>query len=254
MPLMQPEKASSDDSIEQISALDPDLFIVVGYGEILRSKLLEVPSVAAINIHTSLLPKYRGAAPIQRAIMAGERVMGITIMKMNAKMDAGEIVSQGSAEIGQDWLFPDVEAKLCTLAKEEIMKCVEKAAKGEVQSVAQSEGKISLAPKIQANDRELDFSKSAIALHNQIRALVPKPAACCTIGIDGKMVVTKIFRSSFSEGEGGVGQVVHFSKNGLVIGCQEGLLTILELQLEGKKRCTIDQFFAGYGSKTISLT
>ena len=256
IPLFQPEKASDSEFVDKIKEFDADLFVVVGYGEIMSQPLLDVPRLAAVNIHTSLLPKYRGAAPIQRAIMAGEKRMGITVMKMNAKMDAGEMIAQASSEIPDDWLFSDIESELNSLAKNQIVKTIADFKKGSVDLKEQDLEKVTSAPKIQTVDCFLDFKGNAVELHNQVRALSPRPAAFGEIEVEGgKRIRMKVFKSGVCHCKPNLdpGMVVEFTKERLLVACGEGSLEIYEVQLEGKGRVSVGQFFAGYGKKLFSF-
>ncbi|MDN3504753.1 MAG: methionyl-tRNA formyltransferase [Rhabdochlamydiaceae bacterium] len=255
LPLFQPEKASAPEFINEISHFHADLFVVVGYGEILSQALLDVPKLASVNIHTSLLPKYRGAAPIQRAIMAGEKVMGITVMKMNAQMDAGEMIAQASSDIPDDWLFSDIENELNLLAKNQIVQTIADFEEGVVEYQEQDLSKVTSAPKIQTEDCFLDFKGRAIDLHNQVRALSPRPAAFGEIEVDGKRLRMKIFKSGVCQDDSNLppGEVVELTKERLLVACGEGGLEIFELQLEGKGKVDVKQFFAGYAKKIFSF-
>ena len=254
VPLIQKEKASDAEAVLEISALNPDLFIVVGFGEILKPNLLAVPKIAAINIHTSLLPKYRGAAPIQRAIMAGEEVMGITVIKMNPVMDAGEMIGRASATIPASWDFPDVERKLIELVKEEIIHVVERFKEGRVEAEAQNNEGVTLAPKILPEDSIIDWSRPAKEIVNQIRALTPKPAAASQIEIGSESKRVKIYKASLSEQEGGApGEIIEWTKSSLVIQAGSNSVKILELQIEGKGRILPHEFYAGNHGKRIKF-
>lgn len=250
IPLLQPEKASSPHFIEELSPFAPDLFVVVGYGEIMSGDLLAVPRVAPINIHTSLLPAYRGAAPIQRAIMAGETRLGITVMEMNKKMDAGAILAQASCEVDEEAIFPEVEEALISLAQDKIIQLVERVEKeGVIEGQAQDLSRVSIAPKIAPEDCLLNFNGDARDLHNQVRALSPKPAAYALVRLDGVEFRMKVYRTSYingDEADGEVGAIRSFSKQGLEVQCARGSLVIKEVQLEGKKRMGIDAFYAGF--------
>ncbi|MCF7806763.1 MAG: methionyl-tRNA formyltransferase [Simkaniaceae bacterium] len=253
IPLFQPEKASTLETISALKSLNPDLFIVVGYGEILSEELLRVPRLYPINIHTSLLPKYRGAAPIQRAIMAGEAQMGITIMQMNPEMDAGAILSQSSCHISEDLTFPDIERMLNQLAKTEVVKVIEECKRDALKPRSQDLTEVTKAPKIKPEDSRLDLRQAAPDLHHRIRALTPKPATYLDAEIDGVKTRIKIYLSKIHDRfiQEVPGKILEFSKKSLIIACGHGALSILALQLEGKKRVDVPQFYAGFSQKKL---
>lgn len=254
IPLIQEEKASSEEGIKKIAALDPDLFIVVGFGEILKPPLLALPKKGAINIHTSLLPKYRGAAPIQRAIMAGETHMGITIIKMNPVMDAGEMLARVGADIPKEWDFPVIEEKLIALAKEEIIKVIHQVKEGKIAMISQDISEITLAPKILPEDTLIDWHKPAEEIVDLIRALTPKPCASASLLLGDETKRVKIYKAhlaSIEEGAASPGEVVEWTKEKCLVKAGNGAVSLLELQMEGRSRILAKELFAGYFGKKL---
>ena len=253
IPILQFEKTSIPACINALKELNPDLFIVIGFGEILKPEILSIPHLGAVNIHVSLLPKYRGAAPIARAIMAGEKRMGVTIMKMNPVMDAGGIISQASYDMPETWDFPDIERKICELAKTEIVKVLRQFKNGEVHTIEQDVSEVTMAPKIKPDDCHIDWSWDAKKVCNLVRALTPRPAAVTMVELAGINKKMKVYKAKCVEGSGEPGAVIVWTKSQLVVAAGNGAVEICELQLEGKGRITSAQFYAGHGGKSLKF-
>lgn len=242
IPLFQPEKASAPEFADTLKGFDADLFIVVAYGEIIKQHLLDMPKIGCINVHASLLPKYRGAAPIQRCIMAGERESGITIMHMVKKMDAGDIVLQKRVGIGPEMTAGELMEALTELGKEALTETLALAKAGPLPATAQDSEKVTMAPKLELEDGQLVWERSAEELHNQIRGVTPSPGAWCFVTIRGEKKRLKILKAR-----------VATSQEGWVIPCGAGSLELLEVQLEGKRRMEAGEFLRGIGSEKISF-
>lgn len=244
IPIFQPTKASSELE-EVITSFSPDFYVVVGYGEILRQNLLKIPKKAPINIHTSLLPTYRGAAPIQRAMMAGEDVMGITVMKMNSKMDAGEILLQNLTNIGLELVFDEVEKKLIELSKESILKVLMNFEFYEKNAKEQDLSKISHAPKIEIEDCHISYEGKAQHVQRKIMAFSAKPGAFLTAKIGNITKRIKILEAVHSSKNFKKGFFT-FEDGEMILGCSDGGLKILKLQPEGKNSMSYKDFFNGH--------
>lgn len=243
--LFQPEKASAPDFISVLKEKHPDFFVVVGYGEILKQSLLDVPKFCPINIHTSLLPSYRGAAPIQRAMMAAEKVMGITVMKMNAKMDAGEILLQKSCDIPILDTFLTVENKLIKLSKEAILEVLRDYSHYNAHAKVQNLSLVSHAPKIEQDDCLINLSNNSLKIQRQIMALSPKPGAFMEVEIAGQKKRIKILSAEISTVKGA--RFSLFTQDGkLFFECNEGSIQVVELQLEGKSATSAKDFLNGH--------
>jgi methionyl-tRNA formyltransferase len=246
IPLFQPTKASTDPFAEQLKALNPDVFIVVAYGEIIKENLLKVPSKMCINIHGSILPKYRGAAPIQRALMAGERETGITIIEMVLQMDAGDILGIEKIKIGAETNFAELSERLCQISGPLVQKVLEQIERGAIQKTPQNHAEATFAPKINFEDRIIHWEKSAEELHNQIRALSPDPGALCTVEVKGQKKTLSIKKAKENLNlSGAPGQTMVYQKNEWIVACGSGAISLLEIQLEGKKAMKIDEFIRG---------
>jgi len=246
LPVFQPEKASAPEFAEILKAFDADLFVVVAYGEIIKKNLLEMPKLGCINIHASLLPKFRGAAPIQRSLMAGEKKTGITIIEMAPQMDAGDILAIEEILIPEEMTFGELEGKLCDLSVKLLFKVIRQFEENKVIKTPQDHTLATLAPKITLEDEKIDWHKSAEMICNQVRALSPSPGAWTQvlIGLESKRL--KIKKAiAMEEMSGDPGAILRFGKEGWVIGCGKGALRLIEVQLEGKKAMSAEECIRG---------
>lgn len=241
----QPEKVSSVDFAETLKSFNADIFVVVAYGEILKQHVLDTPKLGCINIHASLLPKYRGAAPIQQSIIHGEQETGITIMHMVKKMDAGDMIYQSPVSITPNMTYGELEKKLCEEGCRSISHVLNLFEKDNVKSVPQNEELVTFAPKIELEDCEIDWNKSAQELHNLIRGVNPFPGAWCYCQIKNSSKKIKIYKTIVKDQQGSPGSILATNKDGMVIACGKQALLIQELQLEGKKRMSGYEFSLG---------
>jgi methionyl-tRNA formyltransferase len=250
-----PIKASSSEFIEKIKALKPDLFIVCGYGEIISQDLLDVPKLTCINVHPSALPKYRGATPIQSALINGENETAVCIMKMALKMDAGPIYKELSLEIQIDDTYESLEKKLTDLCTEPLLDLLEHfEKKGCANSVEQDESKVSFCKRIFPDDCQINWALEALTVHNLIRATSTRPGAWCMLNIRGEKKKCRVLKARLFEGDGqeAVGAIIKSEKKGsLVVQCGKGALELLQLQLEGKRVMPTKDFVNGV--KNISF-
>ncbi|NGX41779.1 MAG: Methionyl-tRNA formyltransferase [Chlamydiae bacterium] len=236
IPFFQPEKASSPEFADLLPPFDVDLFVVVAYGEILRQHILDMPRLGCINVHASLLPKYRGAAPIQRCIIEGEDETGISIMHMVRKMDAGDIIRVEKVSIGPNDTFGEVEQKLCDLGSKALLEVIREFEKGNTSEVPQDESLVTYAQKIELEDCEIDWNQSAEAIHNLVRGVNPYPGAWCFVTTNGEKKRVKIWSTRIvSDVSDTPGKILSCDAEGMIVSCGEGAVRILELQLEGKK-------------------
>ena len=239
VPIFQPKKASTPEFCQTLLALKPDLFVVVAYGEIIKQMLLDVPPLGCINVHYSLLPKWRGAAPMQHSLMNGDQKTGVTIIEMVLAMDAGDILGTTEIPISEDMTLGDLSEKLCQMAPPLLLDVMEKIESKTIAPEPQDASQITLAPKITPEMCRIDFSKTAREIHNQIRGLSPKPGAYTTIEVHGTQKRLKILRSCVSDEPAG------YSKSGWILATPEGHLKLLQVQPEGKKAMDIKSFIAG---------
>ncbi len=242
IPLFQPEKVSDPSFAPILEQFNADLFVVVAYGEIIKQHILDMPKKGCINVHTSLLPKYRGAAPIQRAIMAGEKESGVTIMHMVKKMDAGDIIRQVKVPITDNTTYEDLEASLLKAGADALVEVIKE---GTFPHIPQDESLVTFAPKVELEECEINWDKSAEDIHNLIRGSNPEPGAWVRVKIKDETKRLKIFQSQVVNERGKPGQILAFHKNSLVVACKEKALQIIELQLEGKKRVHASQWIQG---------
>lgn len=234
LPLLEPEKASTPELCAQLAAYNADLFVVVAYGEYLTKALRDIPHKAIINVHPSLLPKYRGAAPIQRAIMNGDAETGVSIMYVAKEMDAGDILAQESLPIGPDTTYSELEPQLCDLGCRLLLSTIKKFP----ASTPQDHTLATHAPKIESSDRLLDFSLPAQTLHNTVRAI----GGYCSVRVGEKTLRLKVLKSK-----------VVTTPTGLSVSCGTDHLQLLEVQLEGKKPMSADDLLRGI-NQTIHFT
>jgi len=249
LPILQPIKASTQKFIAELGSFPrPDLFIVAAYGEILKQSLLDIPSQGAINIHGSLLPKYRGAAPIQRSLMNGDRETGITLIKMVLEMDAGDILATAKIPIEEEEDFGSLEKKLAELAYPLLKEVLMQLCQGSLHPISQNLRDVTTAPKITSQETKISWDLPAIQIHHLIRALSPKPGAWCWIEIMRERQRLKIYQSEpilIPENKQEPGYFLHFDPQNWVIQCGKDGLKIKKVQLEGKKILLAEEWIRG---------
>lgn len=247
IPVYQPETISAPEYAPVLETFQADLFVVVAYGEIIKQHLLDMPKAGCINVHASLLPTYRGAAPIQRCIINGEKETGITIMHMAKKMDAGDIISMEKVMIGPEMTYGELEAELCRVGSALLLKTIHDFEKGEVERTVQDHSLATFAPKIEIEDCRIDWSKSADEIHNLVRGVNPHPGAWCQVLVKEqpkrmRIISTKV---ALDMPEGQPGQIVASNKKGLFVGCGKGVVNLVQVQLEGKKPMAAEELMRG---------
>jgi methionyl-tRNA formyltransferase len=254
IPLFQPEKASTPEFVEELKNFEADLFVVVAYGEIIKKNVLELPRRGCVNIHASLLPKFRGAAPIQRCLMAGDAQSGITIIEMSPQMDAGDVLAIEAIPVPSEMTFGELDAALCDLSVKLIFKVIRQFKENSVTKVAQDHTQATLAPKLTPEEEKIDWNQSAREIHNKIRALSPAPGAWCQIKIGGDSKRLKIKKSSIVESSSGSpGELLSYGPQGWVVSCGNGALRLIEVQLEGKKAMSAEDCMRGIHAP-VSIT
>jgi methionyl-tRNA formyltransferase len=241
LPVIQPEKLRLPEAMEQLQAWTPDLIVVAAFGQILRPEVLELPGFGCINIHGSLLPRWRGAAPIQAALLAGDSNTGITIMKMDPGVDTGDVLSRRSMPIDSDDDAGMLFAKLAPLGAELLLETLPRYLSGELKPQPQPTQGITYAPMLKKEDGRLDFSQPAIPLERRIRAMSPWPGA--SFELNGMLV--KVLRGRPSNGKSpGIGK--RFSVEGFpAIGTGDGIIILEEVQPAGRKAMSGRAFLAG---------
>ena len=253
IPIFQPQKISTEEYVELLEFYNADLFVVAAYGEILRQPILDIPTKGCINVHASLLPKYRGAAPIQHCLLNGEKVTGVTIMKMVLKMDAGDMLSTVEVPISDDMTAGELTEELQKAGSKALLEVIKKYEKGPVKGVVQDHDAVTFAPKLTHDEGQVHFTGPATQAHNVIRAFSPHPGAWCFIHVNKHKKRLKILRSSLIEGSGKPGHVIEVTDQGIVVACKEGALLIRELQPEGKRVMPASEFARGVVHHQLSF-
>ena len=246
LPVLQPERARDEGFIAELRRLSPDLIVVVAYGQILPRAILELPKFGCLNVHTSLLPKYRGAAPIQWAILNDERETGVTIMKMDEGLDTGPIVSLAKTPIAPEDDASALHDHLGRMGAELLTRTIPDYVDGKIQPRPQPVDGASYARKIKKDDGRIDWHQPARKIWNQVRAFVPWPCAFTHLREREKTQLLKIW-SAVEEAalSGNPGAVLRADKTGLVVACGEGALRIVTLQREGGRKLSAQEFLAG---------
>lgn len=254
LPLYQPALVSAPGESDMLLPYQADLFVVVAYGEIIKQHLLDMPRLGCINIHASLLPKYRGAAPIQQAIINGEKESGITIMYMVKKMDAGDMIKTVVVPIEENVIFGDYEKMLCDASLGAISEVIKEMERGKIQGTPQNHELATLAPKIELEHCQIDWSQSAQTIHNLVRGVNPHPGAWTFVNIKGENKRLKIWKTEvLSHLEGKPGTLLKGSKHELIIACGQGAVKVIELQVEGKKTMLANELLRGLSIDAFSI-
>jgi methionyl-tRNA formyltransferase len=241
LPVLQPPRIKARESVDAIRALKPDLIVVMAYGQILPREVLEIPTIACLNLHASLLPRWRGAAPIQTAIAAGDRETGITVMYMDEGLDTGDILLQRKIEIAPDETGASLHDKLAQIAQEALAEAILLLEEGKAPRLPQENELATYAPKLEREHGRIDWTESAAVIERKIRAFDPWPGAF--MGIDHRNL--KIFAATIVDRSGKPGQISR-NENELIVAAGEGALLLGEVQLEGKRRMSAAEFLRGY--------
>jgi methionyl-tRNA formyltransferase len=245
MSILQPASIKDRDAIEQIRALAPDVIVVMAYGQILPSAVLDIPCVACLNLHASLLPRHRGAAPIQAAIVAGDGETGITVMYMAEGLDTGDMLLQRKIGISLNDTGGSLHDRLAEIAPEALRESLRLLAAGDAPRIPQDNTVATYAPKLNRDDGKIDWSESAEIIERKIRAFNPWPGASSEIESETeKRRKLKIFSAAIVDLRGKPGDVLR-SENDLVIAAGEDALSLGEVQLEGKQRMSAQEFVRG---------
>jgi methionyl-tRNA formyltransferase len=240
IPVIQPEKLRQPEALEQLRAWNPDLIVVAAFGQILRKEVLDLPRFGCINVHASLLPRWRGAAPINVAILHGDEETGVTIMKMDVGLDTGPILSQRSIRLAPDDTAGSVFEKLSQLGADLLIETLPDYLSGKLQPVPQPEEGITYAPMLKKEEGQLDFTRPAEELERRVRAFNPWPGA--SMDFDGTLL--KIHRAHVEEGTAEAGQRFIY-RDQPAVGAGSGLLVLDEVQPAGKKPMSGKSFLSG---------
>jgi len=246
LPVLQPERARNEKFLQQLRNLHPDLIAVAAYGQLLPKSLLDLPRLGCLNVHTSLLPRYRGAAPIQWAILNDDSETGITIMKMDVTLDTGDILAQEKIPIGPDDNAETLHDRLAQMGASLLVRTLPDYAAGKLQPRPQPTEGISYAPKIKKEDGHIDWTQPARAIWNRVRGLMPWPGAFTFLSAQPQPHLLKIWQAEVADLSGPPGEILRADRTGIVVGCGQQSLRILELQREGARRLAPQPFLAGH--------
>ncbi len=248
IPVYQPDTLRADAAVEELRALRPDLLVVAAYGLILPQSALDVPTHGCVNVHASVLPRWRGAAPIQAAILAGDGKTGISLMRMTAGLDCGPVFHVAETEIGSEETAGALHDRLAVLGATALVEHLDDIVEGRLEAVPQDDALATYAPKIDKQDAAIDWTLSAADIARRVRAYNPFPGAFTFAGEPpgptdsgpqpdpGDQIRLKIWRASVADGSGQPGEVLRFDADAIVVACGDGVLQLEELQLPGKRR------------------
>ena len=246
LPVFQPENFREDETVEQLRSLQPDVVAVVAYGRILPQRVLDIPRKGCINIHASVLPKYRGSAPYQWAVLDGLKETGVTAMYLCREMDAGDIIDVSKTPIGPDETAGELLDRLAVLGADLLSKTLGRMAEGEVERTPQDETQVCYAPMLDKTMCPIDWNKTAQQIHDHVRGLNPWPVA--TMELQGKRF--KVYATALVPGSGKPGEILGLTKTGLKMACGDGAIEIRTLQAEGGKRMAAPDYFRGHPLET----
>jgi methionyl-tRNA formyltransferase len=246
----QPEDVNATPSLEAIRQLEPDLLVTAAYGQILAAALMSIPRLGGVNLHASVLPAYRGAAPVARAIQNSETETGVTVIRMTPRIDAGGIIAIAKTTIGPDETAGELEERLALLGSPLVVQAIAALAAGAVTVLPQDPGAVTRAPKLRKEDGQIDWSRSARSIHNLVRAMQPWPIAFTTWHPQGKppsdAVRLIVHKTTVIGGRGAPGEVIEAAGDRLVVATSEAAIRMLVVQLPGKKPVTASEFLRGH--------
>ena len=248
LPVLQPPRIKERQAIEEIRALRPDVIAVIAYGQILPRDVLEIPKIACLNLHASLLPRWRGAAPIQAAIASGDRETGITVMYMDEGLDTGDILLQRTIDILPADTGGSLHDRLAEIAPEALFESLELLVQGAAPCIPQDNALATAAPKLSREHGQIDWSEPAAVIERKIRAFNPWPGAFMTVSTNGTRKL-KIFSAEVVDFQGRPGEILR-NQDELVVAAGKGALSLREVQIEGKRRMSAAEFL--YGHRTLS--
>lgn len=252
IPVDQPAKARNPDFLDRLRSLAPDVVVVAAYGQLLPQALLDIPRHGCLNVHTSLLPRYRGAAPIQWALADGLAETGVSLMRMDAGLDTGPVVATATTPILDSDTGQTLHDRLAELGGRLLVGTLIDYLEGRRVPVPQPSEGVTLARKITREDGRIDWSRPAVATWRRIRAFTPWPGAWCEIPQEPKPRLLKVHKARPVEGNGTPGTVLPSEKGRLVVACGEGALELEEVQPEAGRRMTAVQFLTGHRPERLS--
>ena len=244
LPVYQPENFRTDEPVEQLKALQPDIVAVVAYGRILPQRVLDIPRLGCVNIHASLLPQYRGSAPYQWAVLDGLKETGVSAQHMVLQMDAGDVIDVAKTPIGENETAGELLDRLAVLGADLLSRTLTRFENGSVEAVRQNEEDVTFAPMLDKNMCPIDWTKTAQQVHNHVRGLHPWPVATAEIaGTKFKIHQTVVLEDAPAVAPG---TILGLTKTGLQVACGSGAVEIRSLQAEGGKRMAAPDYFRGH--------
>ena len=248
IPVFQPMRVR--DEYQEILDYNPDMIVTCAYGQFIPKEIIDYPKYGCINVHGSLLPKLRGGAPIHWAIISGDKVTGMTVMSMSEKMDAGDIISQRSLEIGEDENLDSLYNRMSILGRDLLLDTIPSIIDGTAKYFPQNEAEVTFGLNVKKEEEKIDFTKSAYDIKNLVRGLNSVPGAYCLI--DDKRC--KVYEVEVTDGkyvDGDCGEIVKVFDDSMVVKCGDGCIKILDIALEGKKRCRVRDYFNGVKKESL---
>ncbi len=250
---LQPTNTSEEGFLQTLRSYQCDIFLVIAYGEILKSVLLEIPLKGAFNVHASLLPKYRGAAPIRRALLNGDKKTGVTIIEMAERMDAGDIIGEEVICIPDSMNFGELEQQMISTTKSLLPKVIMEIMSGVVRKTKQNPAEATFARKIQKEECRIEWQSKAYKIHNQIRAFSPLPGAWTEVIIQNQRKRLKILKSEINPlFEFLPGEIVKYSQKEFIIATGGGAISVINVHLEGKRPMHFTDLVAGFPKLSIA--
>ena len=241
VPVYQPERIKRPESVDYLRGLALDAMVVVGYGQIIPQSIIDIPPLGILNVHASLLPKYRGAGPIQWAIVNGETITGVTIMRIDAGLDTGPMLLKSETAIGADETAPELGRRLSVMGADLLIEALDALAAGHIVPQPQDNAQATHAPMLKKEDGRIDWSRSAVQIHNQIRGMQPWPGAYSPF----RGAALHVWRARPAETGASHPPGALFRIKPLMAGCSEGALELIEVQMEGRKRMPAADFVNG---------
>jgi len=241
LPVFQPASLKNDDALSELSSLNADIMIVVAYGLLLPKAILEAPRLGCLNVHGSILPRWRGAAPIQRAIWAGDDETGVTIMQMDEGLDTGDMLHISRCPIDATETSASLYTKLAELGPTALVETIAKLANGEITPQVQDDTLANYAKKLSKDEANIDWSMDALQIERNIRAFNPWPVCFTQMGEN----TVKIYQADVVEQQGTPGTILNSDKHGIVVACGTHALKITQLQPQGKKPMAVTDFLNG---------
>ncbi|MBN2180244.1 MAG: methionyl-tRNA formyltransferase [Deltaproteobacteria bacterium] len=245
IPIYQPDRVRDETFLRVFREISPDMVVLAAFGQILPIEIIELPRMGCLNVHPSLLPLYRGAAPINWALINGEEKTGVTIMMMDEGVDTGDILLQEEMDIAPDEIFDNLHNRLSQLGAEILLKAVKGVAEGSIERKPQDSSRATYAPKLTKDTGYIDWNQSAHEIVNLIRGLSSTPGAYAFLR-DKKLKIYHAVPGPLSTGEKEPGTIGQFMESGLQVSTADGHVYIQDVQLEGKKRLSIDSFLRGF--------